>query len=98
MSDEAIPTKEKLARAIEARRGKNSNPNVDRIIRLARQGRYDDYESELVNPISTLINDLRAVGYNDLAKRAIDGEFDGTEAEGAAWMQKEGWDFLKGDA
>lgn len=92
--DEAIPTKEKLARAIEARKGNTVDTRVDRMIRLARQGHYDSYESELTTPIIELVNALRNVGYTDLAQRAINGDFDGTVEEGKAWMSKEGWDFL----
>jgi len=96
MSEKVIPTKEKLARAIEAKKGTSHYPRVDRMIKLAREGYYDDYETELDTPIVQLVKDLRAVGYYDLAQRAIDGDFDCTAAEGEAWMKKEGWDYLTG--
>lgn len=95
-----IPTKERLAQAIEARYDVKPNPmierRVQRMIRAARAGQYDDYESELVAPTSQLVADLRYVAFYDLALRVIDGEFDCTKEEGEAWMQREGWELLLG--
>lgn len=51
----------------------------------AKSGYYSDYESPLTFPIAELVKDLRAAGYPDLARRAADGEFDGTEEEADAW-------------
>lgn len=95
MSDE-LPTKERLALAIALRLGARYDPRVDRLIRLARNGHYDDYESDLAGPTIQLVEDLRAVGFDDLAQRVIDGDFDGTSTESEAWMQKEGWAHLLG--
>lgn len=103
MSDETLSTKERLAQAIEARRAKAIEAKegnghglaVQRMIQRAREGYYDDYESPLATPMINLVNDLRAVGFGDLAERAIDGEFDGTKEEGEAWMKREGINLLK---
>lgn len=93
---EPLPTKERLAQAIEARLGKEYNPLVTRIIMRARLGVYDEFESDIASPISQLVHDLRAVGFDDMAQRAIEGDFDCTEEEGQAWMQREGYPLLLG--
>lgn len=76
---EAVPTTEKLAAALEA-----AACPAD-MIALARRGFYDDYKSELISPISRLVHDLRVLGKIELAKRAMNGDFDGTRAEADAW-------------
>jgi hypothetical protein len=43
----------------------------------AREGFYCDFTSPLAAPITRLVRDLQAAGKPALAKRAIDGEFDG---------------------
>lgn len=92
-----MPTKERLALAIEAQYiGKKFDPRVSQMIRRARRGYYDDYESEIGLPLHALISDLHRVGFNDLAQRVMDGEFDGSKEEGEAWMEKEGWGLLLG--
>lgn len=47
------------------------------MIASAREGRYSDYESESATPINDLVNDCRIAGLNGIARRAMDGEFDG---------------------
>lgn len=94
---ETIPTKEKLARALEARKGDKDDPRVDRMIKLAREGHYDDFESSIEMPQSALLAALRSVGYHQLAERVLDGDFDATEQEAADWMRREGHTFLKQD-
>lgn len=79
-----LPTKERLARALEAEGVPVS------IVAQARQGYYDDYESEIATPQMTLVADLQAHGFMLLAKRAMDGEWDGTKAEAEAWYEREG--------
>jgi hypothetical protein len=82
------PTTERLATALEAA---GAPPGmVDR----ARAGYYDDFKSELATPCIQLVADLRAAGLDELAARAIDGEFDGTPEESAAWFEAEGKDYL----
>jgi hypothetical protein len=42
----------------------------------ASRGRYDDFESDSATPIMDLVRDSRAAGLDDIAQRAINGEFD----------------------
>lgn len=81
MTEEAIPTKERLARALEERK----NPRLKRMIRLARRGFYDDFEGPDGLESIRLVSDLLAYGEEELAARAINGEFDGSKEESAAW-------------
>ncbi len=76
-------TREKLARAM-AEAGCPSDG-----IRQARAGYYDDYLSPHPFPISTLVADLTRNGFRDLAERAKQGEFDGTDEESDAWMRSD---------
>lgn len=58
------------------------------MIATARTGlRWDDYLSDQDFPIVLLVADLQANGYEELAHRAMNGEFDGTTAESKAWAQ-----------
>lgn len=82
------PTTEKLAKAMKA---SNCPPEM---IARARAGYYDDYKSELTLPCVQLVTDLRAIGQLELAQRAINGEFDGTPEESAAWFAAEGKNHL----
>lgn len=43
----------------------------------AQEGYYGDFTSELSTPITQLVNDLYAYNLVALAKRAMNGEFDG---------------------
>ena len=70
-----IPTTEKLAQALEEAKA----PQV--MIDAARRGRYDDFKSESATPIVDLVHDLKNVGLQDLAKRAMCGEFDSRRQE-----------------
>jgi hypothetical protein len=74
------PTKERLAQVLHA-------AGLFNMERMARAGRYDDFESELATPIVQLVADLREAGREDLAKRAINGEWDCTKEESEAWAQ-----------
>lgn len=87
-----LPTKERLARALEAL----NDARLARMISLARKGYYDDYESEIATPIATLVHDLQAQGYPDMAKRAMNGEWDCTREEAEAWFNREGRRLLGG--
>ena len=84
-----IPTKERLAQVLHA-------AGLFEMEKAARQGLYDDYESESATPINDLVNDLIAAGQRDLAKRAQSGEWDGTKEEGEAWFAKEGHKLIPG--
>jgi hypothetical protein len=55
----------------------------------ARRGYYDDYRSELAMPISQLVTDARRKGLDDIARRAAEGEFDGTAEESDAWARSD---------
>lgn len=79
-----MSTKERLAKELEA----NSAP--DWMIKNARNGQYDDFESSNATPIGQLVTDCRKAGLGALAQRAIDGEFDSTKEEADAWYQREG--------
>ena len=89
-TSEKLPTKERLARALET----ENDPRLAPLVVRARQGYYDDYESELAAPIITLVADLRGLGLEAFAQRVIDGEFDGIPEESEAWFQKEGKHYL----
>jgi hypothetical protein len=47
------------------------------MIERAERGYYGDFTSPLTFPITQLINDARAAGLDDIANRAMRGEFDG---------------------
>lgn len=74
-------TKEKLAQVLEAAEVPST------LVRNARMGTYDDYESPLEMPKHQLIRDLGRAGYPDLVLRVQQGEFDNTQAEGDAWLE-----------
>ncbi len=90
----AMPTTERLARAIEAELAKQWNrldPTRRVIITLfarrAREGWFDDYKSPSPTPISDLIHVASHVEFDDIASRAKAGEFDATLAESDAWAE-----------
>lgn len=81
-------TKEKLVTAL-------TNAGApDDMLNKARVGYYDDFESAIATPITALVADCRAAGLNDLAARAMRGDFDATPEESEAWYQREGKDLL----
>jgi hypothetical protein len=47
------------------------------MISKAADGYYGDLTSPLAFPITQLVKDALALGLNDIARRAMDGEFDG---------------------
>jgi hypothetical protein len=51
----------------------------------ARSGYYDDFKSPLATPIVQLVKDLQKAGQHEIAKRAMNGEFDATREESEAW-------------
>jgi hypothetical protein len=85
-----MKTKDKLAAVLR------EHGLTDMAIR-AEQGIYDDYESPEAMPINLLVNELIAAGQQDLANRAINGEFDGTAEESAAWFAGEGKTIIVSD-
>jgi hypothetical protein len=76
-----IPTSERLAQALHAHGLFNMEAK-------ARDGFYDDYKSPLATPIVQLVRDLQAQGQHDLAKRAMNGEFDASREEAEDWAKK----------
>jgi len=83
-----MTTKEKLADALT----KAGAPIAMR--EKALRGNYDDFESQSATPIVDLVRDARAVGLEDIAQRAMNGEFDSTKEESAAWFEREGRNLL----
>jgi len=79
-----MKTKDKLAEALRDA----GAPTF--MIANAEAGYYDDFESDLPCPITTLVFDCEANGLPEIAKRAIDGDFDGTLEEAEAWAKREG--------
>lgn len=75
-----LPTSERLAQVLHAE-------GLLEMESKARAGYYDDYMSPLATPIVQLVKDLSAVNREDLAKRAMNGEWDGTREEAEAWMK-----------
>lgn len=55
------------------------------MIEKARTGQYDDFKSSSATPISDLVHDALHAGLDDIARRAMDGEFDATATEAEAW-------------
>ncbi|MBP5971541.1 hypothetical protein HW132_02005 [Brasilonema sp. CT11] len=74
---------QKLLQALEAK----NDPKLAPIITRAKANYYHDYKSDLMAPIVTLVADLRGAGHEDLAQRAVDGEFDSTKEESDAWAK-----------
>lgn len=72
-------TTERLAKALEAVNAPKA------MITAARAGCYDDFKSESATPCIDLVRDLQQAGLTHLAARAMDGEFDATREEAAAW-------------
>lgn len=83
------PTKMRLAAVLREH-------GLHQMAEQAEFGRYDDFESESASPISDLVLDLRARGFKGLAKRAMNGEWDGTLEESRAWYEREGKRLLEG--
>ena len=46
------------------------------IEKRAKRGDYHDFDSSLATPKIALVNDLRAAGFDDLAQKAVDGDYD----------------------
>lgn len=65
-----MKAKERLAAAL-------SEAGLVEMSERAAAGYYADFESPLATPIMQLVRDLQAVGAHDLAKRAMEGDFDG---------------------
>lgn len=78
-----MPTTERLAQALSLAGAPKA------MIDKATQGYYDDYKSPIAHNIIVLVQDARANGLEDIARRAMDGEFDGTKEEADEWQRSE---------
>jgi hypothetical protein len=65
-----MSAKEKLTEALM-----RANAPVE-MVKDASRGRYDDFESDSATPIMDLVRDSRAAGLDDIAQRAMNGDFD----------------------
>lgn len=81
-------TTEKLARALIIEGA------PAQMVAAARAGRYDDFKSESATPIIDLVKDLQRLGLRGLALRAMNGDFDASKEESAAWFEREGKDLI----
>lgn len=73
------PTKLRLRDDLIAR---NAPPAM---VQKAASGWYDDYESPVGDSIVQLVDDAHAAGLEDIARAAVEGEYDGTKEESEAW-------------
>lgn len=78
---EQQPTTAKLAQALR----ETGASNV--MIARAEAGYYDDFKSPLATPIMQLVADARAEGFENIAIRAMNGEWDAQQWEAKAWAQ-----------
>ena len=83
MSEEQrLPTTERLATALREANAPES------MIKRAEAGYYDDFKGPLAQNIAELVADCGlAQGLDDIAWRAMDGEFDATNWEADAWAK-----------
>lgn len=75
------PTTVKLARALKEAGAQ------EKLIRQAIDGYYDDFKSPLAMPLMALVNECQGLGFLDVARRVMEGEFDSTREESDAWMR-----------
>ena len=66
-----LKPREKLAAALRAAHAPAE------MIERAERGYYGDFTSPLTFPITQLVRDAQAAGLDDIANRAVRGEFDG---------------------
>lgn len=81
------PSTRRLYEAITTAIGtfRKPTPDEERLLRLARQDYYHDFMSPSAMPATELVSHLRLAGLNELAERAMGGEFDATKEEADAW-------------
>lgn len=77
-----MATKEKLAQELEKL---SPFDGQDRLVKRARAGMYDDFDSPLDMPQMSLVEDLRKCGQMAMVQRVIHGDFDSTKEEADAW-------------
>lgn len=78
-----MKTKEKLALALEAAGAPSG------MVRDARAGRFDDFESPSATPTIDLVELAMQYGLHEIARRAREGEFDCTREESEAWASSQ---------
>lgn len=76
-----VPTTEKLAKALEQANAPAS------MIAAARAGHYDDYKSDVPDPIRQLVRDARDANLPTIVIAAINGKFDGQKWEADEWAK-----------
>lgn len=77
-----MSTRERLAKAVGEC---NNDGRLDTFIARIKAGEFDEFASPHDLPITTLVGVCNSYGLDAIAKRAIGGEFDATDAEMAAW-------------
>ena len=70
-----MKAKEKLAQALT-----KAGAAAD-MVDAAERGEYDDFESQSATPIMDLVRDARRAGLDEIAKRAMNGDFDAGDEE-----------------
>lgn len=55
----------------------------------AAEGHFDDFESDSATPIGDLVHALHRAGRQDLAHRAMAGEWDATQQEAERWAAQQ---------
>lgn len=83
-----MSTKLRLARVLR------ESGAPEEMVRRAVRGAYDDYDSLSATPIMDLVRDCQHHNLTDIAKRAMNGEFDATREEGEAWLTKRPTPFI----
>lgn len=76
-----ISTKERLAKVLHA-------SGLFSLERKARNGDFDDFESESATPIMDLVLALTQAGCLYLAERAKQGEWDASKEEAEEWRKR----------
>jgi hypothetical protein len=66
------------------------------MLRKARDGQYNDSQSDSAHPLTCLVRDATAAHLGGIVEAAKAGKYDGTREEGDAWMQREGKHLLRG--
>ncbi len=101
VGDDPVHTCERLARAFEAYLAALPDgvdeARVRLLARQARRGLYDEYLSDLPEPLLALVEHARDAGLPDIATRTINGEFDATQAESRAYFASDAGQKILGE-
>lgn len=74
--EEKPPTKGSMTTLIDDLLRKPRDPFREELIGHALAGRYHDFKSSHATPKVLLVHDLKRVGFDDIARRAMRGEYD----------------------